>query len=185
MSATRADRALLRMVCGSSWWLMADAIGSDDGIRFAIQGRPGGNFGSGSMWGRYVVEPHGIDIYQQSTGVTATVTWTAVRDIRRSATSAALDRLAAASRLAKSGPRYTIPHWPVPLRPESLDPTLTPEQIAEQRAAVDERWEREVHAPFLAARKTASDALAAAFDEVLADSEPMDLLEIMAAAGAA
>lgn len=180
MSVTRSDLSLLRMVSGPMWWLLADAIVSDDGIRAAVQVRSGGNFGVGRGWGRYAVETHGIDVYRQQTGTVVTVMWATIRDLRSQTTAGALGRLAAASRLAKSGPRYRIETWPPHLRPESLDPSLTEREVADQRRAIGERWEREVHQPYLAHRQAAADALAAAFDEVLRTDEPMDILEILA-----
>lgn len=185
MSVTGADMSLLRMVAGPMWWLLADAIVSDDGIQAAIQIRSGGNFGSGRGWGRYAVETHGIDIYRQQTGAVVTVTWATIRDLRDQTAPSALDRLAAASRLAKGGPRYRVMTLPLHLRPESLDPSLTAQEVADQRAAVREQWDREIYQPFLAHRRAASDALAAAFDDVLRTDEPMDLLEILAAGDAA
>lgn len=185
MSAARSDLSLLRMVSGPMWWLLADAIVSDDGIRAAIQVRSGGNFGVGRGLGRYAVETHGIDVYRQQTGTVVTVTWATVRDLRSKTSAGALDRLAAASRLAKSGPRYRIEMWPPHLRPDSLDPSLTEQQVADERRAIHEQWDIEVHQPYLTHRRAATDALAAAFDEVLRTDEPMDLLEILAAGDAA
>jgi hypothetical protein len=169
--------ALLRLVAGPMWWVLADAICSDAGIDTAVRGRSGGSFGVGRAWGRYAVEPHGIDIYRQATGDTVTVTWGQVRGIRRAASPTVLGELAAASALVKSGPTWRLPVLPYHLRPEGRDPAMTDSALRAARDAVHARWKTEVDDPFQAWRHESQARLAAAFTAVLVDEPEGPSLE--------